>query len=106
MQSRDEQVHKLERTIQWMVLDRTKLMVRIAHLESERDAAIWLRDNDVSETVASVLMADLSDQRHESDRLHDDKCRKDGSCGVGPSVPEVNEGGGGDADSDGLDGDE
>lgn len=106
MRGRDEQVEKLERTIQWLILDRTKLMVRIAHLESERDAAIWVKDNDVSDTVASMLMADLSDQRHESDRLNDNKCSEDCPCGVRPCVSEVDEASGGDADPGGLGGDE
>lgn len=61
MQDWQSKAEKLERTIQWLIIERTRLMSRVSHLESERDAAIWLRENDISSDVSESLMANLAD---------------------------------------------
>lgn len=74
MQDWQSKAEKLERTIQWLVIERTRLMSRVARLESERDAAIWLKENDISPDVSESLMANLADlddldEGHERDGL-------------------------------------
>ena len=77
MQDWQSKAEKLERTIQWLIIERTRLMSRVAHLESERDAAIWLKDNDISPDVSASLMANLADAREHSDLL-DEGHQRDG----------------------------